>query len=369
MKRILLSLALVLSLSGFAQAKTPPEVLKPYRAYTAALKANDADAARKNAYLAWQKAEELIGDSKMTGDLALNYAMIKADNKKSTIKQQQKAFERVLELAKYQDNPALSYLERSVEFMNFYQGQGNPTKAYRVAKSITKYAEENDLTLSTFYAEALTTQAGYYASRGRHKRAEEVARTALNAFEGANDNILSAHSILASLYKGYGLEGQQKSMEAALSYQEVMETLDGIDPKEHPLAAQALGRWSQMRSVLSAEGKLEEAEQKGLCQCWPYDKPRNESIKPVKRVPPVMPSRAWVSGFSIVEFDLDDSGKPINEEILVSWPEGLYEKSSIKSLKKWEYTPRIEGESTSDRQDIVTTITYRLTDSSGNILY
>jgi pyruvate dehydrogenase E2 component (dihydrolipoamide acetyltransferase) len=53
-------------------------------------------------------------------------------------------------------------------------------------------------------------------------------------------------------------------MEAALSYQKVMETLDGIHPSEHPLAAKALGRWSHMRAVLEREGKLEEAENKGL---------------------------------------------------------------------------------------------------------
>ena len=369
MKKILLTLGLFFAFSGAVQAKTPPEVLKPYKAYTSALKANDIDAARKHAFEAWQKAEELLGDSKTTGDLALNFAMIKPNDKKATVKQQEKAFGRALELVEFQENPALSYMERSIELMNFHQANADFRKSYKVAKNISNYAEDNSLTQSTFYAEALTTQAGYYASRRRSKRAEEIAVKALNAFEGAGDNILSAHSILASLYKGYALEGQHKSMEAALSYQQVMETLDGIDPKDHPLAAQALGRWSQMRSVLSAQGKLEEAEQNGLCQCWPYDKPRNDSIQPIKRVPPIMPSNAWVSGFTIVEFDIDDAGKPINEEILVSWPKGLYEKSSVKSLKKWEYTLRTKEETDSDRQDIVTTITYRLTDSSGNILY
>jgi len=262
-----------------------------------------------------------------------------------------------------------AYMERGVEFMNFHQGNGDYYAANSVSKKLSKYAEEYNLTTSTFYGEALTLQAGYQASKGKNKQAETIAQKALEAFESKTDQIRSAQPILADLYRGYGLEGQNKSMEAALSYQKVMEALDGISPEEHPLAAKALGRWTQMRSVLTAEGKLEEAEQKGLCQCWPYDKPRNESIKPIKRVPPIMPRKAWVSGFTIVQFNLDDAGKPIEEKILVSWPEGLYEKSSLASLKKWEYTPRTSEESDADRQDIVQTISYRLTNQSGDIIY
>ena len=82
-----------------------------------------------------------------------------------------------------------------------------------------------------------------------------------------------------------------------------------------------------------------------------------------------MPRNAYGSGFSIVEFDLDDAGKPTNENILVSWPEGVFEKSSLKALSKWEYTPRLEGQTDEDRQNIVTTISYRLTDGSGNLIY
>ena len=42
-------------------------------------------------------------------------------------------------------------------------------------------------------------------------------------------------------------------MEAALDYQKVMELIDGKLDRDHPLAAQALGRWSHMRSRLHSE--------------------------------------------------------------------------------------------------------------------
>lgn len=371
MKKIILSLGLALAVSGFAQAKTPPEVLKPYKEYRAALKKGDAKEALKQGYAAWQASETLLGDTKITGDLAQNYALLKNDKKnKQIMKYQEAAYKRAMELtAGYGADAQTMYLERGVNLMNFYLISDKSRKAYNISKTISKYAETNNLTTTTFYAEVLTQQAGYYASKAKHEKAEKVAKKALEAFSQKTDNYATPIPILANLYQGYGLEGQNKSMEAALSYQKVMETLDGIQPDEHPLAAKALGRWSHMRAVLSGEGKLEEAENKGLCKCWPYDKPRNESLKPIKRIPPKMPRNAYVSGFSIVQFDVDDAGSPINPEVLVSWPKDLYEKSSLKALSRWEYTARTADETDADRQDLVTTIRYMLRDSSGDILY
>lgn len=371
MKKLFLSLGLALALNGFAHAKTPPEVLKPYKEYRTALKNDDEVASRKHGYVAWQKAEELLGDVKITGDLANNYAQIKnSDKNKAVFKRQEAAHKRAMELSSaYGVDAPITYLERGLNLMNFYWLNDIAHKSFNTAKDLSKYAEANGLTTTTFYGEALTQQAGYYASKSKHKQAEKIARKALEAFSQKTDNYATPIPILANLYEGYGLEGQDKSMEAALSYQKVMETLDGIHPSEHPLAAKALGRWSHMRAVLSNEARLEEAESKGLCKCWPYDKPRNESLKPIKRVPPKMPSDAYVSGFSIIQFDLDDTGKPINPEILVSWPKDVFEKSSLKSLAKWEYTARAPEETNSDREELVTTIRYILTDLSGNILY
>lgn len=371
MKNLFLSIGLALALSGIAHAKTPPEVLKPYKEYRAALKVGDASAALEHGYLAWQKSEELLGDAKITGDLAQNYGQIKNVNEnKTVVKNQEKALKRALDLTSgYGDDAASMYLERGVNLMDFYRLNNKRMKSYTTSKKVSKYAEANNLTRSTFYGEALTTQAGYYASKARHEKAENIAKKALEAFSTKTDSYSTPIPILANLYEGYGLEGQNKSIEAALSYQKVMESLDGIGPDEHPFAAKALGRWAHMRAVLKREGKLEEAENKGLCKCWPYDKPRNESLKPVKREPGKMPSKAYVSGFSIVQFDLDDAGKPKNVEALVAWPKDLYEKPSLRAIQKWEYSPRTSAETDSDREDILVTLRYMLTDRSGDIIY
>jgi len=56
MKKLFLSLGLALALSATVHAKTPPEVLKPYKEYRAALKAGDNDKAYEQARIAWKTA-------------------------------------------------------------------------------------------------------------------------------------------------------------------------------------------------------------------------------------------------------------------------------------------------------------------------
>ena len=367
MKSLLLSLGLILALTEASAASTPPEVLKPYKEYRAAVDAGDADTARKQSYKAWMQAEKLLGESKLTGDLAQNFADIiseKEDKKRVT------AFERSMELSSFYGSETQTiWMDRAIRLANYYKSYGEWRDMYSTAKNAADYAEENGLTTSTFYGEALTLQTEWHVRRGNHRKTKETSEAALKVFDSARDGVVSIQPLMATLYSGFGEEGQDNVLDAALEYQKVMEAIDGKLPQDHPLSAQALGRWSHMRARLSSEGRLEEAEQKGLCQCWPYDKPRNETIKPIKRVPPKMPRDAYVSGYSIVEFDLDDKGGIINPQVLVSWPPDLYEESSLKSLEDWEYTPRVPGETDEDRQDIVQTITYRLTDYSKNVLY
>jgi len=104
MKQLFLSFVLTLAISGIAHAKTPPEVLKPYKEYRAALKSGDKDKAFKSAKKAWETAEEMLGDHKTTGDLAANYADIAPSNENYSIKDyrsRMKAHERSIALSQF----------------------------------------------------------------------------------------------------------------------------------------------------------------------------------------------------------------------------------------------------------------------------
>ena len=350
-----------------ATAKTPPEVLTPYKAYRAALKAGDDKLASKKAYEAWQAAETVLGDNTTTADLAQNFADLgfKTGNEKKV----RKAYLRAIELSSlYEENGVSRRLEREVRYGEYMLKMDRRSGLTKRLKNAAEFAESNGYENSTFLGEIYTMLAQLNIDGARHKTTEKYAEKALAIFESTDDDLVTYHPYLARLYSGYGKEGQDDLIPAAMEYQEVMTNVENKLPKNHPFVSRALGRWLNMRHRIVREGLLEEAEAAGMCECWPYDKKRNESIQPIKRVPPVMPRNAWQSGFSLVEFDLDDVGNVINPRLLESWPEEVFDKSSIKAVKQWKYTPRAAEEVDGDRTDIVTTIRYVLTASDGRVI-
>jgi len=349
-----------------ARAKTPPEVLTPYKAYNAALKAKDYGLAGEKAYVAWKSAEKLMGDDNTTGALADNYTtMARRLELKKDVKN---AFERAIELAPLAGDDAINTrLQREVAFGEWQLRNSRNGMNKRLRKA-AEFAKENGFENSTFLGEIYTMLAQLNIENRRHETVENYAEMALEIFENRTDGIESYHPYLARLYSGYGKEGQENIIPAVMEYQDVMENIEGKLPKDHPFVSRALGRWLNMRHRIVREGKLEEAQAAGMCECWPYDKKRNEAIQPIKRVPPVMPRKAWQSGFSLVEFDLDDTGNVINPRLLESWPEEIFDKSSIKAVKQWKYTVRTPEEVDADRTDIVTTIRYVLTGPGGRVI-
>ena len=354
---------------SFAQAKTPPEVLKAYKDYTKLLEGDNEQAIANSAYEAWQLAEEKMGDTKTTASLAINYTDA-VSSSKGKHKKVGKAYKRAIELSRFwpEAEQTLHVADLYYKYANYKRVKNNPIGARETAKQGAKFALENGLKNSTILGELYTVIAGTYVSRGDHDETAEYSQKALDVFETADDGLVTVQPILARLYSGYSKEAEKEILGAALDYQYVMESIDGALPRNHPFMAKALGRWSSMRERLARHGRIDEAEAAGLCKCWPYDKPRNDTIKPLKRVPPVMPSKAYRSGFSIVEFDLNDDGGTKDIRVLESWPPDIFEKSSKRAVSKWVYNTRSDGETDSDRKDIITTITYRLSDGNGNVI-
>jgi len=108
MKRFLLVILLSVSMSTFspiASANTPQEVLTPYLDFKNSFFLEDYQAAAQHAYLAWQNAEELIGDNRETYILARNYAYLSFNTELPTDRVTE-AFSRSIELAETQKEKA-----------------------------------------------------------------------------------------------------------------------------------------------------------------------------------------------------------------------------------------------------------------------
>lgn len=122
MKRTFLSIGLALAIGFSAEAKVPQEVLVPYKAYRSALAEKDRNLAAEKAYEAWQLAEELMGDTKTTGDLAFNFAETNPRylDDKATWKKIIKAYQRSIDLSEeYAEDPGGVEIDRRAKYLTW----------------------------------------------------------------------------------------------------------------------------------------------------------------------------------------------------------------------------------------------------------
>jgi len=367
-----------LAISSGAEAKTPKEVLEPYKAYRAALKEGDKKNTSKYALEAWEAAEEHLGDHKTTGDLASNYTVTKDHGKNpyKNYKKRIKAHKRSIELAYFYDEDAQDIeIERRLKLAAYslvlrtkkrsgYVEGGKGTYFDDVEKALDKYGKRG----GTFEADLEVLRTQFYELRKIYAKPLEHSEKALKLYETRSDKIPTAYVYAVRLSRGNALNASEKPIDAALEYQHVMQNLEGIISSDHPFVSRAFSSWMRTRSNLEDAGRLDEAEAAGLCECWPYEDYKNKPV-PLTRIPGVMPSRAKKSGHVIVMFDVDESGETYNVR-KVSATDEIFVKNSLAAAEKFKYSKLELGADIDpkNRKDVTTKITYRLTDSRGNIL-
>jgi len=380
MKKLFLSIALALALSGVAQAKTPPEVLKPYKEYRAALEAGDKNKAIKAAKKAWETAEKMLGDHKTTGDLANNFADLTPEAKNYSYKDYQsrmKAHKRSIKLSSFYGERAgdielerhIKRIETGLTLIQIKNGKskagGKTTYFSDMEKALDRLSRRG----STFEGDMEVLRVRYHELAQNPKKGVEAAKRAEQIYANRTDNFSTHYPIMLKLFKGNVLKDSKKPIQAALEYQDVMQNLEGKLPADHVFVNKAFTEWLITRSGLEEEGRLEEAEQAGLCKCWPFEEYKDDVV-PLERVPPIMPSRARRSGHVNVVFDVDENGKPFNIRVL-SATEDIFIKPAVKSVEKWMYSPIGRGEEdvvAKTRKDVSNKITFRLTDQLGRVI-
>lgn len=93
----------------------------------------------------------------------------------------------------------------------------------------------------------------------------------------------------------------------------------------------------------------------------------DRDAQPLVRIPPIMPPRAEKSGHCKVRFDVSPQGAPFN--VVATYCSGsVFKRSSIKSVQKWKYNPKMLDGRAVSRKGVESQITFRLTDERGNIL-
>ena len=78
----------------------------------------------------------------------------------------------------------------------------------------------------------------------------------------------------------------------------------------------------------------------------PAPAPRDVTpAKLVKRVQPVVSSSILrkTSGFVVLKFEIADTGRVGNVEIVESTPQGVFDEAAVAAVRKWVYEPRREN--------------------------
>lgn len=93
----------------------------------------------------------------------------------------------------------------------------------------------------------------------------------------------------------------------------------------------------------------------------------DQNPQPILRHPPIMPSRANRSGHCDVKFNVSAKGVPYAVQV-TSCTQSLFERSTLKSVTKWKYRPRIQNGRAVAMMGVTNRVSYRLTDENGAII-
>ena len=374
-KSVILACSFTLGIAVFstpAFAKLPDAVLEPYRAYNAAVESGDMKTASAQAQKAWEQAEELLGDHKTTGDLAQLFADIKDQ---STFKKRAKAYQRAVALASFHGDDAQALaVERQIKFIQMYMFESGNSRVSRsdarsAATQIKKAKEmiaSYGFTGMMFDGEVQVLEGMVQSLKGSERKALETFEAAIVTFDNVEQKLPSSMPYMAKLFRADLLKEKDDKLTALLQYQEVMQNVEGLVESDHPFVRKAFTQWLFLRSEFEGDGKLEEIEAAGVCECWPYEDYKDKVI-PLERVPPIMPPIAERSGRVVVKFNVSDDGKPMDTEV-VSSTERLFERSALESVSKWTYSKKVGDEPENARKGIITTITYKLANERGNLI-
>jgi TonB family protein len=100
------------------------------------------------------------------------------------------------------------------------------------------------------------------------------------------------------------------------------------------------GCQSTTNKITYDEDKLVKYESR----CDVIEKTEKEALDtlPIVRVDPRVPNKAArskIPGYVKMEFDIAQNGRPVNINVIESFPSDLFHTVAISALKKWRYKP------------------------------
>ena len=368
----LLAAAILWPTHALAQS-VPPEVMEHYRTYAAEMKKAEPDRTTlgDSARDAWMTAEDTLGDHKLTGDLAVNFAETRhaTVDGEWTPEVREDAYRRAVELADLYPEEERDDVraQRQILLAQFLINDGrydanHTSKARRVLKDLGERMDELGWSNRTYHGDMHTLIAQSRLLDRRYKKVLEHTELARAAFERADDGLFSVQLYQLPLFEAVAAQKLGQDVRAGKSLQKLVEDHHKYIGSYTGPSAVAYSQWLDLRDELQV--RADEAEVATLLAWTPP--PAIGSDEPAVRTPPIMPPSATRSGWVQFEFDILPNGRVDMDTVeVLDRTDTVFIDPSRDALKMWVYPP---GMAEDDRKALTTVITYQLSDERGKLI-
>ncbi|MEZ8823713.1 energy transducer TonB [Vibrio amylolyticus] len=130
----------------------------------------------------------------------------------------------------------------------------------------------------------------------------------------------------------------------------VPEPPDPLDPPpQAPLSRQQVQSQDMSHSALEMPALEMATSVQGLQLSLPSigEVSMDQNAMPLHRVEPAYPARALrrgLEGYVIMQFSIDELGRPIDIEVVEADPPRQFEREAMRALKRWKYQPKVVNE-------------------------
>jgi len=365
--------------SPTAIAAEPDKTVKTlYAEYKKALGDKDYTNAYFIAGKVWKAAEEKYGDSRQTGDLAYNYAVLgKARARGNRNKRTEKAFERSIELVHFHEgNFAKTSLKRHLYYAVYQLDIGKRKKAAALLTAGETIAQTANISGTKDYALLMYHQAKSAYQIKKYPEAKVYIDKTLQIFETLGHEKTKA-AYQAEFVKA-DINAKLDNWRAAIAgYEKIYVNLDrDLDMKDQMIGRAYLKEGMLARHIRSRKKNSGEDRRAALsCKgCWPNFDPKwganliKDDNYDIDRYPPNMPSDAMSSAFVIIMYDTDNKGKPVNLRIIGASHSKTFDAATAAAIKRWHVYEQGSKHPAKNVKDLVTSMRFYLADRRGQIL-
>lgn len=358
-------------LPGGAHA-IPPSVMEPYRAYMAAIEADDLEAAAPHAEEAWQAGVAAGIDDDTLAALAENRAQIYADVR--DFPRGALAWAELAELLREQGADPDQQARAAMSAALLFAASDNKADALAYSERVIAFNPQGAESELLFLA--LRLKADIEWTEGRLQPASLAAQQALAVREQLGP-IADPQTMTTAIIAAVGSLMDRNEVDGAF-YIALAEEIGLAIPASRDDRVMLEGWSTYLRMQLNEQQRgelfertldsalfgLEVAEGvDGSGQADELDGRDVVDARPERRDPPRYPpsmAQRGLEGFALMMFDVSAQGQPENIRTMLSIPHPQFGQTSAEAVRRWRYTPRtVDGEPVR-REGVVTHFIYSL---------